>query len=274
MMAKTKRKKVKEMVKLTQERVKDILSYMEDDLPNCLYLYGDIVRYGVDDSNMTVWFSEENGKIKAVVMKYFSGSHVYSKNLDYDLDEVVEKLREINPDRVSSQREIIKSLFPFFQDGYDVEYGEIFKHYHYRKMKSPVPIERAKPEDAGKIAEFLMTHETWSKTYDKDRLADELADRMRLGIGRSYIIRDGDQIVAHDSFALETDRYVVGSLALVHEDYRKRMYGVFLESYIVNEIYDEGKDNYSMITDIQRIKGLTRRGNLPVAYYGKLFRRK
>ena len=114
------------MIKLTQERVKDVLAYMEDDLPNCLYLYGDIVRYGINDPNMTVWFSEKDGKINAVVMKYFSGSHVYSKQLDYDLDEVVEKLREIDPDRISSQREIIEKLCPVLESEYDAEFGCVF----------------------------------------------------------------------------------------------------------------------------------------------------
>lgn len=262
------------MITLTNERVKDVLAYMEDDLPNCLYLYGDIVLYGVDDPNVTVWFSEKDGKINAVVMKYFSGSHVYSKELDYDLEEVVEKLREIVPDRISSQREIIEALSPIFQAEYDVKYGEIFKHSSYRKMKSPVPIELAGPEDAESIAELLMTSEIFSASYEKEKLADELRNRMETGVGRSYVMREDGQIVAHDSFNLETDKYVIGSLALVHKDYRKKMYGIFLESYIVNQIRSEGKDNYSMIDNPQRIQGFARTGATPVAHYGQLIRRK
>lgn len=261
------------MIKLTQERVKDVLAYMEDDLPNCLYLYGDIVRYGINDPNMTVWFSEKDGKINAVVMKYYSGSHVYSKNLDYDLEEVVEKLQEINVDRISSQREVIEALAEAMADEYDAEYGVVFQHYHYREMKSRVKIERAKPEDADAIAELLMTNELYRNTYERQKLATELADRMRSGIGRSYIIRDGDRIVAHDGVLLETDKYMVQGLALVHDDFRSKFYGPILESYMINDIREEGKDVYAMIAEGNRLEGFEKMGNKIRAHYGKMFRR-
>lgn len=261
------------MIKLTQERVKDVLAYMEDDLPNCLYLYGDIVRYGINDPNMTVWFSEKDGKINAVVMKYFSGSHVYSKQLDYDLDEVVEKLREIDPDRISSQREIIEKLCPVLESEYGAEFGCVFHVTSYRKFKSSVVIERAQPKDADAIAELLLTNEAYSKTYEKAKLAKELADRMTTGIGRSYIIREGDRVIAHDGVALETDKYMVESLALVHDDYRKTLYGSMLESYMINDLGEEGKELYCMITEGRRAEGFERLGNRVVASYGKMFKR-
>ena len=261
------------MIKLTQERVKDVLAYMEDDLPNCLYLYGDIVRYGINDPNMTVWFSEKDGKINAVVMKYFSGSHVYSKQLDYDLDEVVEKLREIDPDRISSQRLVIEALAPLLRDKYDVEYGTVFKEVCYRRMRSSVAIERATPEDAGAIAELLMTAEDFAKTYEQRTLAEELANRMRNGIGRSYIIRDGERIVAHSCVSLETDQYMIESMTVVHDDYRPKMYGLLLDSYMINDITEEGKALYGMVVEGPRLEGFIKMGHQPVARYGKLFRR-
>lgn len=261
------------MIKLTQERVKDVLAYMEDDLPNCLYLYGDIVRYGINDPNMTVWFSEKDGKINAVVMKYFSGSHVYSKHLDYDLDEVVTKLREINPDRVSSQREIIEQLSQILASEYDAEYGFVFHVTSYREFKSTVVIERAQPEQAPAIADLLLTNEAYSKTYERSKLIKELADRMTNGIGRSYIIREGDRVIAHDGVALETDKYMVEGLALVHDDYRKTLYGSMLESYMINDLGKEGKELYCMIAEGRRANGFERLGNRVVASYGKLFKR-
>ena len=261
------------MIKLTNERLQDVLHYMEDDLANCLYLYGDIVRYGIDDPNMTVWYSEKEGKINAVVMKYFMGSHVYSKDYDYDLDEIREKLDEINVDRISSQKTIIEALYPKFEKEYDVEYGCVFKLNKYREMKSPVLIERASVEDADAIAELMMTHELYSKSYKKQDLAKELADRLERQIGRSYIIRDGARIVAHDGVNLETDQYAVEGLALVHDDFRSTLYGSFLDSYMINDLGKEGKKLYCMILEGRRLDGFVRMGNEVQASYGKLFRK-
>lgn len=261
------------MIKLTEERLSDVLKYMEDDLANCLYLYGDIVRYGLNDPNMTVWFSEKDGAINAVVMKYFSGSHVYSKHLDYDLEEVLEKLLEIHVDRISSQREIIEALQPRMSEEFDVEYGCVFKLTKYREMKSPVVIEKAEVSDANAIAELLMTHEAYSCSYKQEDLAEQLADRIANGIGRSYIIRDGERIVAHDGVSLETDKYAVEGLALVHDDFRNTLYGSFLDSYMINDLGKEGKELYCMILEGRRLDAFVKLGNTIQASYGKLFRK-
>lgn len=262
------------MIKLTNENLNKILNYMEDDLPNCLYLYGDIVRYGLDDPNMTVWYSEKNGSVNAVIMQYFTGSHVYSKNLDCDIEEIISKLQEINPDRVSSQREIIEELHKRLNNIYDVEYGCVFKLTSYRKMKSPVVIEKAEASEAGEIADLMMTHELYSRSYEKEELAEELANRIKNGIGRSYIIRENGRIIAHDGVNLETDKYAVEGLALVHDDYRNTLYGAFLDSYMINDLGEEGKELYCMIVEGRRLDSFVKLGNKVQATYGKMFRKK
>lgn len=261
------------MIKLTEERLQDVLKYMEDDLPNCLYLYGDIVRYGINDPNMTVWYSEKDGKINAVVMKYFMGSHVYSKHYDYDLEEILEKLKEIQVDRISSQRPIVEALHERLNKEFDVEYGCVFQLSEYRKMRSPVVIEKAEVKDAEAIAELMMTHELYSRSYKKEDLAKELADRIERKIGRSYIIRDGERIVAHDGVNLETDQFAVEGLALVHDDFRNTLYGSFLDSYMINDLGKEQKKLYCMIVEGRRLDGFVRMGNKIQANYGKLFKK-
>lgn len=262
------------MIRLEKENLKKVLNYMEDDLLNCLYLYGDIVRYGLDNPNMTVWYSEKAGRINAVVMKYFTGSHIYSKNQDYNMEEILDKLEEINADRISSQREVIEALYPRLSEIYDVEYGCVFKLTKFRKMKSPVAIEKADVSDARAIAELLMSNETYSESYNLDALAKELEDRMKNGIGRSYIIRSGDRIVAHDSVTLETDQYAIEGLALVHDDFRNTLYGAFLDSYMINDLGKEGKELYCMIVEGRRLESFVRLGNKIQTSYGKLFKKK
>lgn len=258
------------MIKLTEERVTEVLHYLEEDLPSCLYIHGDIVRYGLNDPNITVWYSEKDGKLNAVVMKYFTGSHVYSKDLDYDLDEVVAKLREIKPDRISSQRPIVEALAPILAEDYDAEYGSVFKLSKFRNLKPTVEIERATVEDAEAIADLMMTHEMYSSSYQKEELTAELKDRLGRGIGRSYIIRDGDRIAVHDSVMIETDTYAVEGLLLLHEDYKNTWYGAFMDSYMVNDLGKEGKDLYCMIAEGRRMESFIRFGNEVAAKYGKL----
>ena len=258
---------------VTKEKLPEILSYLADDVANCLYMYGDLELYGVDDPNIKAWYSEKNGEINTVILKYFQGSHVYSKKLNHNIEEVIEKIKEISPDRVSSQRQIAKELYEALCDEYDVEYGCVFKLTKYRKMESPVKIEKAKVEDAEAIADLLMTHEAYSESYLRDNLAEELRSRMENGFGRSYIIRDGDRIVAHDCVSLETSKYAVEGLALVHDDFRKTLYGSFLDSYMINDLGEEGKELYCMIVEGRRLDAFIKLGNKVEAEYGKIFRK-
>ena len=261
------------MIRLTDDRLQDVLSYLEEDLPNCLYMYGDIVQYGLNDPNIKVWYAEKEGKINAVIMQYFQGSHVFSKDLDYDFDEIYQKLMEIDVDRISSQRAIIEKLHEKLKDTYDVEYTCVFKLSKYRKMDPRVVIEKATVKDADAIAELMVSHELYARSYKKEDLAKELANRIETGIGRSYIIRDGDRIVAHDAVNLETPTYAVEGLALVHDDYRNTLYGAFLDSFMINDLGKEGKELYCMIVEGRRLDAFVRMGNQPLAENGKLFKK-
>lgn len=257
---------------VTDEKLQEVLLYLEQDLPNCLYLYGDIVRYGIHDPNMTVWYSEKDGRMNCVVMKYFQGSHVFSLNNDYDLDEVVEHLNLIHVDRISSTGPIAQALHSRMKEDFTVEFGHVLKMVSYRRFKHDVEIETAGVDDVGKITDLLMSHPLYSDSYSYEQLYDELYDRISRNIGRSHIIRDGDRIVAHDSYNLETDKFAISGLALVHDDYRNTFYGIFLESHQINTILDEGKDMYAMQLEENRIKGFLRMGNIDMGEYGKLVR--
>lgn len=259
------------MIQLTNERLQEVLSYMEDDLPNCLYLYGDIVCYGLKDPNVTVWYEEDVKGINVVIMQYFSAAHVYSKEDNFDTESVVKKLREINVTRISSKKSIVEMLLPQLEDKYGAEYGGVFKLTNYREIKSPVKIEKAGVEDAEAIAELLVTNEVYSHSYRKDELQKEIADRIERKVGRSYIIRDNERIVGHDGVSLETAQFAIEGLALVHDDFRNTLYGAFLDSYMVNDLGKEGKDLYCMIVEGRRMDGFIRMGNEVKAHYGKLF---
>lgn len=260
------------MIKATQKDMPRIMSYLEQDLANCLYMYGDLEVYGLEDPNISLWYSEKDGELNAVVFKYFQGSHVFSLKRDCDLDEVADHLVEINVDRVCSDGDTIRALHERLSDRFTAEYGRTLRLDSYREFKPDVEIEEATIEDVDKIVDLMMSHPLYSESYSADQLKEELTDRIGRGIGRSFIIRNGDRIIAHDSFNLETDKYAIAGLALVHDDFRKTFYGVYLESHMVNQILRENKVLYAMLFDMKRVAGFIRMGNTDVGEYGKMNR--
>ena len=76
--------------RVNQENVKLIKEYIGNDYDKCLYLYLDFLKYGLDNDNLKFWFDSKDDEIKCVVLKYYSGMHVFSKNRDCDSDEIKE----------------------------------------------------------------------------------------------------------------------------------------------------------------------------------------
>lgn len=261
------------MIKATQKDMPRIMSYLEQDLANCLYMYGDLEVYGLEDPNISLWYSEKDGELNAVVFKYFRGSHVFSLKRNYDVDEVVDHLNSIGIDRVCSDGDTIRALHKKMGDEFTEEYGRTLKLSKYRRFKPDVDIEVAEEKDAEQIAKFLMLHELYSESYTVEALYEELKDRIGRGIGRSFIIRDGERIVGHSSYNLETSKYAVEGLTLVHDDFRNTFYGIYLESHLINTAVDEGKVMYGMVFDEQRAKGFVKMGNEDVGEYGKMNRK-
>lgn len=70
---------------------------------------------------------------------------------------------------------------------------------HYRKIDSGHPIEKAKEADAREIAELICGDPEIGGHYEAENLAAQLADRIRTGTGRSYIIRESGNIAAHSA---------------------------------------------------------------------------
>ena len=57
-----------------------IFEYIGNDYSKCLYLYLNLIKYGAASDAVRVFIQTENGKIKAVLLIYFSCIHVYAKD--------------------------------------------------------------------------------------------------------------------------------------------------------------------------------------------------
>jgi len=254
--------------------VSKILDYLGKDVPNCLYLYLDIYTYGVDDPNITVWFAEEDGEVSLVIMKYYDSFQIYSDREDCDIEAIAQKIEEFDIGRAFARKDIIDKLQERFNNRYIVEYGKILELNKYRIMKGMERVEIATEEDIPEIVDLILTDEENSASYNSEELAEQMLDRMRTGMGNSYIVREDGRIVAHLSIAAQTDKFRVAALTIVHPDYRNTLYGTMVDSYLINVLGKDGKRNFAFMMDECRIKMFLLMGNKLAAEYGKLIKNK
>ena len=253
------------------------MEYLAKDVANCLYIYADISKYGFKDQNLKVWYDKDTDGICAVVMKYHNNFQIYSSR-DFDkVEEIVALINEYKPYGVAGRTELIASLEKEFSDRYNVEYGVIYRGKDIKREKilraleeCEVKIELASEDDAEAIAKLICMDDELGSVYTVESLAEELRERIHTGMGRSYIIRDGEEIVAHNATYAECDKFVVISGLMVHPDYRDTEYAQLIDLKSSLEFQEEGKDRYFFAIKPRIIRWHKFTKSLLVASYGKL----
>ena len=258
------------MQQATSENLDAIISYLKADIPNCIYLYIDITTYGVGNTNIKIWFDQDENGISLVLMKYFDSFQVYTRSENWDIDGVEKIIRQYGLSMISARKEMIEKLYERLSDQYHATYGVVFRLNHYRKTVKTDIVQRATEADVPEIVELMCDDEYYHDQYDPKELEAQLIERMRTGMGRNFIIRDHGKLVVHDATFAETDTFMVSSGFIVHRDYRSTYYCAIMEDFFINQIGNEGKDLYAFITEKRRIKFFQLMKNEIVAQYGKL----
>lgn len=238
-----------------------ILDYLKKAVAECIYMYIDILNYGVASENMAVWLQEQGGQIELVVMKYFDSFQVYSHRRGIDVEPVMALLQEYPVTMVSARRDIIEQLEGVCS-GYHAVYGAVFDVSYLRRtfwaMGGTKPcalkVTEATEDDAAEIAELLCSDDTFRFNYKEEDLTRQLAERIRTHTGRSVIIRMDGRIVAHDATFAEAEGVAVVSGLVIRPEYRRLGCYEALVSYLGDQLMKEGKIPYAFAISDKTIR--------------------
>lgn len=249
------------MRRAVQQDQKAILEYLKKAVAECIYMYIDILNYGVASENMTVWLQEQDGQVELVVMKYFDSFQIYSHSKKIDVEQVTALLREHPVTMISARRDIIEQLEEVC-DGYSAAYGAVFDVSRLRRTygvmggAKPCALEvtEAVEEDATEIAQLLRSDDTFRVNYKEADLAKQLAERIRTHTGRSVIIRVDGRIVAHDATFAEAEGVAVVSGLVIRPEYRGLGCYEALVSHLGKRLVKEGKTPYAFAISDKTIR--------------------
>lgn len=249
-----------------------ILQYLSQNPADCLYLYIDIMNYGIDSEHMQVWFEEVQEQIGWVVMKYYDSFQIYHHRKCPDVTVVLPLLQQYPVAMISGRRDLIEELEEQCPE-YEAVYGEVFLMDKYRKVQDQTEILKATEEDTEEIARLICTDEEIGGHYTVDNLAMQLAERIKTKSGRSYIIRAGEEIAAHSATYAEAEGVAVVGGTIIHPDYRNTNYYICLSNYMLRELALEGKKTYTFATSEKMIQ-YHRMLHSKCGEYGKLTKNK
>lgn len=260
------------MLKRVEKKdIKLIKDYIGTEYYKCLYLYLDFLKYGLDNENLKFWLCMDNNQIKCVILKYYSGMHVFSKDKDCDFEEISKLIITENPSVICAEKFLIKNLFDILKErDYLAEYGWVrvlSKHYNCDNSI----VEKANENDFEAISK-LIKNDHMGEFYDLDELIDQIKERENDNFGRNYVIKDGNKIVSNASTNAELDNIAVLSNVITDESYRGKGLATKVCSKLCNDLIDEGKNVY-LINYTEESTGLYDKLGFEISCeIGKLFR--
>lgn len=245
-----------------------ILNYLKSELQDCIYIYIDIMNYGVQGENMKVWLEEEQGEILFVAMKYYDSFQLYGHRDGWSIETLCRLLEENPVSMISARRDILKRLEEYCK-GYRATYGAVFVMDKYRELKDVPGILRATEADAEEIAKLICLDEEIGGHYTVEGLTAQLVERIRTGTGRSYIIRENGVLMAHTATYAEAEGVAVVGGTIIRPEARNNNYFMLISNYMLQQLAKENKTAY-VFSFSEKMVGYHNKLHTKCGEYGKL----
>lgn len=242
------------MIKKITKESNELVDYIGDNYSKCLYLYLDYVKYGLTNENINFWTQyNKNDEIISIILMYYNGMHIYSKNKDIKYDEIVDLINEQKPSVICAEKFIIKNLSSLFKD-YEVEYGNVreLNKIDFSFDSNEVIIDVSQ-NDLENIAKLILSDEM-GNGYTYDNLLEQIITRRKEKYGRNYILKSDGIIVAHAGTGAEDDKVAIVNYVITKKEYRGKGYAKKILRKLCFDLINEGKRifliNYSQESTI------------------------
>ncbi len=255
-----------------EQDLQELFAFLQDNVADCLYLYIDVKKYGLDNPNMAVWIERkgEDRRIRTVIMRYYDSIQMASDDKDWDKEWMKEQILKERYNSISGKASMISQLSAQLKQFYHASYGVVFQLEEYRKFEGVDIIEHAREEDMWEVAELICTDESFKACYDIAMLEQQLKERLQSGMGRNVVIRKDGKIISHIATYAEFEDIAITSGMITHPDYRDGSFGLLAESFLTNELLDSGKRVYTLVIKKPRKKFLTIMGAKTCGEYGRM----
>lgn len=231
------------MLKKIKKKEEYIKNYIGDNYNKCLYLYLDYIKYGLNNKNIKFWLNIEQNEIKSIILKYYNGMHIFSKNHDCNYDEIIQLILKENPSIICAERILIENISKFIKNTkYITEYGWV-RVLSEKYICDNSIVEKATPNNFKEISELII-NDHMGEFYNLNELISQMKERDKDNFGRQYIIKQNNKIISSASTTAEIDGIAVLSHVITDKKYRGKGLATKVCSKLCNDLISEGKKIY------------------------------
>lgn len=259
------------------ERINDskkelVFNLIGDQFGKSLYLYLDLKRYGFDNQKIKTWISKTGDDTNALILKYYSGMHIFSPNNKLDIGDICTLIEEEKPTIICAEAKIIKKLEKIDRFGeYDSEYGWVRCLNSINRSDESGIIKDPGKEEFKQLTELLLSDSDIGGSYTFDSMYSQILERNRDKYGRDYILKDDDRVIAHAGTGAEDDKLGILNYVITDPNYRKRGIAMKLCTSVCYDLIKEGKTVYLINYSEASTALYDRLGFKKYCEWGKLF---
>ncbi len=208
--------------KCNEKNKEEFLKYIGDDWGTCPYLYLNYIGLSDVSPDIDVFICRNNSSIQAVILRYYNALHIFSRESNFDIVELKLLIHDLNPLVIwinENAFRIMESIFGSYamhilpvmacsNTASDVETGEV-----------AIATEADLPE----IAELMLEDDLYRSGYENaNQIIETFSERMRQGVGISYIIRKEGRLAAHISINAIANGIAVYGALVVSSRFRRQ----------------------------------------------------
>ena len=217
-----------------------VLSYIGDKYSECLYLYIDFVKYSGASDFVDTYIQFQDEKITFLILKYHTGVHIFSRDMDFEKTEIIQLLERLKPTMICGTDTLLKQLQDALPE-YVSQFGYIGEITKVEKKYISDEVEPAKESEFHTIAEMICGDEGLGGTYQVSDMEKQLLERKHDGFGRNRVIRRDGVVVSHVATGAELSHIAVTNATITLPQYRGQALASNLVATICQELLEENK---------------------------------
>lgn len=265
-------KEVKKMlIKCDNKYIDKIKDYIGNDYYKCLYLYLDLLEYGCENPNINVWIQAENEELLAVILKYYTGMHIFSKAHNYKADEIVELIRDTNPSIICGEKQVVSGFYNEVKnEKYDIETGWVRKLQN-NQLEKYENVQKARKDDFWNIAKLIYEDEDLGSSYKLESLVQQMYERNCQQYTRNYIITENNKVLTHAATGAENEKLAMLSYVITDPRHRGKGLAYKVCSNLCKDLLEEEKQIFLINYSQESTRLYDKLGFYICCEWGKLF---
>lgn len=259
------------MIRLKENERQDVIDFLSRNYIKNIYLYIDILMYGLNNDYIKIWVQRNNKSTKKIVLKYYDSFQLYVDDPESsDFNDIYKLVLEHRPTVISGEAGVICKLFNYVEQFYTATYGKVLIQSNIVKHTNNDLVETAGINDMEEIANLICSDQGIGAHYQPLQLKEQLISRYKDRTGRNFVIRDNGRIIAHYGTYAEAPGLAVTGGLIILPEYRGNGYAKLLRSHIVNELIKENKDTFAYSNKEYVIDMFYKLGAKKCSEYGRL----